>query len=372
MDLNRRTARLLDTAPDDDQGSEAMYGFDYQAHCASRLCLDMIESNKVLHIACEYHEDIVEFYKNGAFPCYCQVKKRESANALTLALLSPAVCKLLRKAAYKDVGGLRVIAHGRPGSEGVCSLQGLIALLDCESDVRNADWDALLVGYEKYFLEKLDGAVDSNSVRIGLRKLKIELSHPSPDAIEFHNIRMTVGLIKRVWGVEPTYEVAEEAYRELYLRVWKACNRPKQPLSVKRITAVEARSMLVSMLKRHGLLAANNQALLDTSAKLIRGRLEDRLEYALKARMDAMQAKHELDLDSMIWQDLKDDILHEWEQCRDVGSTQGIVLWCEVRGILKAVAATWERKHDKSIGTRQFAEGVFFDMLATCSVHLTR
>lgn len=56
----RNSKSILNTAPDEDQGSEAIYGFDYQAHCIVRLCLEMICNSEIQETVCEYHEDVIQ------------------------------------------------------------------------------------------------------------------------------------------------------------------------------------------------------------------------------------------------------------------------------------------------------------------------
>ena len=52
---------VFNSPPPDDHGSEAIYGFDYQVHCAARLCLEMLGSRDVLETICEFYEDIIQY-----------------------------------------------------------------------------------------------------------------------------------------------------------------------------------------------------------------------------------------------------------------------------------------------------------------------
>jgi hypothetical protein len=360
---------ILNAPPDEDQGSEVTQAFDYQAHCITRLCLWMVCGREVTETVCEFHEDLTQL-RVGKPARFCQIKKRESVKTWTIPLLRDATLKLFKKLKFRDVGELVIYGHGRPSQRGSYPLAGLIALLDRPQAERNSIWADDLRPYERYLTELFSPEFDADTVSRGLQLLQIHLVMPHPDAIEAENAFLTAEIISKVWDVEVTVTIAKRAYDILYQRVWKASKQPKQPRTVKRITVKEARRILSKTLHQYGLLARDSSMLLETKEKLRRGNLEEHLNYVLERRMDARQAKFELDLKSTEWQDLKDDIAVAWEdfQSQNTGLL-GNKLWKELRSLIRKLGEQWSRGRNTALGP-DFSEALFFDMIAVCEANI--
>ena len=331
----------------------------------------MIQSHEVCELVCEYHEDFTQLHFVKP-PAFCQVKKWESADTVTIALLKDAIIKLFKKAQYRDVGALVIYGHGRPSISSEYSLADLIALLDRPESERDTVWDDDLRRFETYFAQLLP-ELDGETINKGIRLLKIYLGMPHPDAIESQNGKLAAQIISQVWGVNVDFSVAEKAYVALYQQVWKASKNPKQPRSVKRITVEKAREIIRSVLQEEKLLAEDTHALLDTHTKLKNGGLihEKYLIYALQTRMDARQVKFELNISSSEWQNYKNEIDVAWE---DFQGNQlhysGAKLWHGLQQLLTQLGSEWSRKAQNAALSPHFAEGVFFDMLAICEADL--
>lgn len=361
---------ILDAPPDEDQGSEAVYGFDYQAHCAARLCLWMVCSREITETVCEYHEDVTQLCV-ASLPRFCQVKKRESADTWTIILLRDAILKLFQKLKYKDVGELIIYGHGRPSQFGDYPLAGLIALLDRPKPERDAVWADDLKPYEQHLCDIFNTALDTDAVHRGIRLLRIDLTMPHPDAIGDKNTILTADTVSDVWDVDLTHSIAEQAYLALYRRVWKAMAQPKQPRTVKRILTQEARQILCETLRQEGLLARSPSMLLETKEKLDQGNLGEHIGYVLQRRMDARQVKFEFDLTSCEWQDLKDDIAVAWEDFQLANADlKGSRLWRELRQLLKILGDQWSIQRKNAALGPNFSEALFFDMLAVCEASI--
>ncbi len=361
---------VLNVPPEEEQGAEAAYGFDYQAHCAARLCLGMLQGHACDEIVCEHHEDILQI-GNSDSPTFCQVKKRESAETWTLSILKDAIEKLFSKLRYRNVGQLIIYGSGRPSSNGDCSLAELIALLDRAPDERNEDWEREIQGFEEYFRKALGPEMGCDTIKQGLRHLKIDLSMPDVQAVEVENIRLTSKVISEVWGVEVTFPVAERAYQTLYRKVWQASHKPKLPRSLKRITRGMALAALREAFPESEPLAERPQIILDINAKLQRGKLEKYVIYALQMRMDAKQVKFELGFETTEWEDFKAEIAVQWEAYVSAHpDVAGAVLWKQLRDLLRTLGETWVNQHGNNLLGPGFTEGVFFDMMAVCEVEI--
>lgn len=369
MSLHQASKHILNNPPEDDQGSEAIYGFDYQAHCIARLCIDMISNPDVRETICEYHEDVTRVFSNLP-PVFCQIKKRESAGTWTFSLIKDALINLFAKVQYKDVGGLVIYGNGRPSKDGECSMDGLITLLDRPLIERNADWEAALKPYEDELTKLLGSKADYDTVCKGLRLLRIDLTMPHPEAVELQNHDLTTKTIQKIWGVNVQTDVVEKVYTALYKQVWQASKKPKQPRSVKQITNQQAREIFRDILWKEKLLTESPQMLLDIHEKLDIGGLKEYVPYALQYRMDARQIKFELDLGANEWQNLRDEIATTWEEFRTTHSDlMGKVLWQDLRQLLTHVGEGWSATHNDLMGPG-FAEGLFFDMMAVCEADL--
>jgi transposase len=370
MTHKKATKDIMNVVPNEEQGGEAIYGFDYQTHCATRLCLEMLAGHDVTEIICEHHEDVIQM-KNGQPPNFYSVKKRESANTWTIALLKDAIRKLFQKLQYKNVGQLVIYGSGRPSQDGECSLAGLIALLDRPDIERDAIWDQDLKQYEDYFMREFDVEFDVSIVRNGLRVLKINLAMPHPEAIEAQNVRLAANVISIVWGVEVTIPIADQAYNTLYKRVWDASHKPKMSRTMKAISREEAVKTIKSILHDGKPLASKPEEILDIQTKLQKGRLEDNIIYALQMRMDAQQVKFEMELKATEWQDFKTDIAVEWEKFNAANSgLDGANLWRQLRQLLHSIGNTWVNEKQNTLVGAAFAEGVFFEMMAVCEAHI--
>ena len=360
----------MNAAPDEEQGGEAIYGFDYQTHCVARFCLEMLAGHDVTEIICEHHEDLIQI-KNGQPPNFCSVKKRESANTWTTSLLKDAIRKLFQKLEYQNVGELVIHGSGRPSQEGDCSLAGLIALLDRPGVERDSNWDHDLKLYEDYFIQEFGSEFDPTFVQNGLRLLKINLAMPHPEAIEDQNIRLAAKVISTVWGVEVTIPLADQAYATLYRRVWDASHKPKMPRTMKAIARKEVMTIIKDILHEGKPLASRTEEILDIQTKLQKAKLEDNIIYALQMRMDAQQVKFEMGLKATEWQDFKADIAVEWEKFNAANpDIHGANLWRQVRKLLHGIGVTWVNNTQNTLIGPEFAEGIFFDMMAVCEVHI--
>lgn len=362
---------LIDnTFPADDQGSEAIYGFDYQAHCIARCCLEMALSNDVTETICEYHEDVVQHFRNRPAR-FCQVKKRESAEALTINSFKDAIGKLFRLLKYKDVGDLVIYGHGRPSANGACSLGGLITLLSRPADVRDHVWNTELEPYEQCICEMIGSSVDIDTVKRGLRVLNIDLTMPHPQGIEVQNADLLESVVNNLWGVTISYTTAKRIYDLLYKRVWSAHKKPKQPFHIKRITVTDVRTLLKNALQQEGIGIMAGEMLLTTNDKLKKGKLGEHLKYAIERRMDGLQIKYELEIKSTVWQDFRDDVSVSWEEFQETTTDlAGSRLWQNIRRLLTVLGDRWSLQYDNAALGANFAEGVFFDMVATCSVDI--
>jgi hypothetical protein len=358
---------LLDGLPDEDQGSEAIYGFDYQIHCVTRLCLEMVHSQTVSETVCEYYEDVTQLII-GKAPRLCQIKKRESVNAWTIPLVKDAIEKLLSKALHRDVSELAIYGNGRPSTDGPCSLAGLIALLDRPASERDAMWESAFLPYEEHF-RRLFNEFDAGELARGLRMLRFYLTMPHPQAIKSNNIMLTAEILQQIWGVSVPVPVAQKAYEGLRCAVWDASKQPKQPRSQKCISADKARSLLKRKLEDEKYLAKDTEMVLDTRAKLQKGDLEEYLPYALQQRMDALGVKFALGLRPDEWQDRKDVIAVEWQdfQSHNTGLV-GKGLWKELRLFLKRIGQIWASQNNTL--PPEFAEELFFDMMAVCEADI--
>jgi SHS2 domain-containing protein len=371
MSTSHSKGSIFNNPPSDDQGSEAAYGFDYQAHCIARLCLKMLGSRDILETVCEFHEDLSQVRDNNSLRLG-QVKKRESAEVWTIDLIKDAIEKLFKKMQYKDVSELVIYGSGRPSTKGDCSLAGLITLLDRPLAERDRDWHSGIAKYEKHLNGILNSDITSDIIKKGLLLLRIDLTLPHSEAIESENIKLTSEIIKQVWGVSVTVLQAEKAYKALYEVVWKASKKPKQPRTEKRITVSQARNIVRNILEQESYLFEDAQTLLDLNGKLEKGKLKQYLTYAIQRRMDARQIKFEYDINSVEWQNLKDEIATQWDaaQLQQWAKNQGITLWSGLRRLLDQIGKDWATQKNNDAYGPIFTEGLFFDMMAVCEVTL--
>jgi hypothetical protein len=361
---------VMNIPPDEDQGSEAIYGFDYQAHCTARLCLQMVYGHEIAEVVCEHHEDLIQI-RIGRPPDFCQVKKRESARIWTIALLKDAIQKLFEKVQYRNVGQLVIYGSGRPSNDGECPLAGLIALLDRPESERDANWAVDLQPYANYLAGIFSRRIDLDTIERGLSLLKICLAMPNPEAIGAENVRLTAEVIYAVWGVEISVKAAERAYLALYRRVCEASRKPKSPRTMKSISRPQAAAILKNVLHDELPLAEKTQVILDINSKLQKGKLEAHVTYALQMRMDARQVKFEMELGATEWQDFKADLAEAWEDFqRNHPTLMGASLWRQLRDLLKQTGEKWASGRDNAQYGQAFAEGVFFDMMAVCEAEI--
>lgn len=366
------TDSAFNNPPSDDQGSEAMYGFDYQAHCTGRLCLQMLGGRDVKETICEFHEDITQVLTKNSLR-FIQIKKRESVEAWTIDLLKDALTKLFKKMEFKDAGELVLCGTGRPSSKGEHSLAGLIALLDRPEDERDKDWKFATSRYETHLSDILDSEVDRELIKRGFARLRIDLTMPHPEAIVAENIQLTAQVIERVWGVKVTNQLAAKTYGVLYEAVRQGSKKPKQPRTKKRITVTEVRAMVRNTLEEGEVyLAEDIKTVLDLSGKLEKGKLKSHLPYAIQRRMDARQAKFEYDISPTEWQDMKDEIATKWEdaQLQTWAANRGTRLWRDLREMLNQIGHRWETQKQSEAFGAAFAEGIFFEMMAVCEAEI--
>lgn len=360
--MPERSQNILNVPPTEDQGSESKAGFDYQDHCAARLCLLMITSNLVSATVCEYHEDVVQLMVNGP-PCFYSIKKRESVSNWTVGMLKDPISKLFDKLQYKNVGSLSVIGHGRT-KKGNFSLRELIALLDCPNAAKDKEWECEIDKFASHLQKKWGSKIDLQNIRDGLRRLSIKLDWPHPDAIALENINLAFEIILKVWGVTTTPAVAKRAYRALFERVQAASIKPQLPLSVKSINRDEALSIVRGILASEKLIAESSQMVIDTHTKLANAKLQKHLQYALEQRMRARELKFSLDLSSVEWKTMKDDIAIRWERKRQ--RLKGVTALKKLRELFRAVGQEWQAERRNGQLNQEFAEGLFFEMLAVC------
>jgi hypothetical protein len=186
-----------------------------------------------------------------------------------------------------------------------------------------------------------------------------------------HNCDLTGQVISHIWGVTCTALVAKKAYERLFAQVQKASNTPQLPLSSKRILRSEAISILKTAICEEKLIADAAQTLIDTHTKLQKVGLEAALPYALQMRMTARETRFALDLSAVEWQKLKDDIAMQW-QARKANATYGAAVFKDLRLVLKDVGDGWQKDlRNKQLGD-DFAEALFFEMLAVCEANLSR
>lgn len=120
-----------------------------------------------------------------------------------------------------------------------------------------------------------------------------------------------------------------------------------------------------------GLLVSTPVMLLNTQEKLKKGKLEEYLPQALEKRMDALQLKYELNLGSIEWQNLRDDISVAWEDFLSANSElMGKKLWQQLRNLLSQQGQLWSEQYKNNTLGPVFAEGIFFDMMAICEVDI--
>lgn len=361
---------ILHQSPREDQGSEARVGYDYQDHCVSRLCLQMILSRDVSAIVCEYHEDVTQLMSDAP-PCFYSIKKRETVKHWTLSLLKDALIKLFEKLEYKNVGKLNILANGRPDKGTQFCLYDLITLLDNPSETRDSEWEHEVDEFAKHLNKLFKDHIPLSVIQIGLRRLHIQLDWPHPDAIALHNCDLTSQVISHVWGVTCTALVAKKAYERLFAKVQKASKTPQLPLSSKRIWRSEAISILKTVICEEKLIADAAQTLIDTHTKLQRVGLESALAYALQMRMTARETKFALDLSATEWQRLKDDIATHWQR-RKANATHGAAVLKDLRLVLRNVGEDWQKDLRNNQLGPEFAEGLFFEMLAICEANLSQ
>jgi hypothetical protein len=366
------TGSAFNKPPSDDQGSEAISGFDYQSHCAGRLCLQMLGGRDVKETICEYHEDITQVLAKNSLR-FIQIKKRESVEVWTIDLLKDALAKLFKKMEFKDAGELVLCGTGRPTSKGDYPLAGLIALLDRPVDERDKDWKSATSRYKTHLSDILDSKVDRELITRGFARLRIDLTLPHPDAIKAENIQLTAQVIEQVWGVKVTNQLATKTYGVIYDAVRQGSQKPKQPRTKKRITVTEVRAMVRNTLEEgERYLAEDVKTVLDLSSKLEKGQLKRHLPYAIQRRMDARQAKFEYNISPTEWQDLKDDIATKWEaeQFQAWAANRGTRLWTDLRGMLNQIGHDWETQKQSEAFGAAFAEGIFFEMMAVCEAEI--
>lgn len=279
--------------------------------------------------------------------------------------------KLFKKLEYQDVGELVIWGNGRPSSAGDFPLDSLITLLDRPESERDGSWELALSPYVQHLTRMYKHDLNADTLRRGLRLLKVKLTMPHPEAIEHDNMMLLVDVVRKIWGVELTVAVAETTYNALYRKVWNASKKPKQSRIEKRITRAQAMKILREALQKEKILGDTPETILDTQAKLQKGKLQEYLPYALQKRMDARQVKYELELGSSDWQDLKDDISGAWENFQaDNPLLSGIRLWTGLRALLKKLGAKWSKEKNNSALGADFAEGVFFDMMGVCEADI--
>jgi len=356
---------ILNTVPDNDQGSEAIRGFDYQAHCIARLCLDMVSDPAILETVCECHEDVLQV-RSGLPLRLCQIKKRESARSWPISLVSDAIYKLLLKACYKDVGELVIYGHGSPSKGAAPSLAGLVTLLDRPTAERGGAWDTELQVYEDHFAGVFAGKISRAAIEKALRLLKIRLEMPHPDGIESANKVFAAQVIQGVWDRDVATTAATKAYEALFKKVLDASRRPQRTRMDKTITRQDATAILRSVLEGDKFLYEATEKVMDTQMKLRRGHLENRLPYALEMRLHAVQVRHELGLTRPDWEGLRTQVAVRWEEFQNASpGLSGATLLQGLHNVLAALGNEWSVT-DSGQMDAQFAEGVFFDMMAVC------
>jgi len=324
----------------------------------------------VAAIVCEYHEDVTQLMIGGP-PCFYSIKKRDTVRHWTLSLLKDALFKLFHKLEYKNVGALNILANGRPDKGKQLCLYDLITLLDCPLELRDSQWEGEVAKFASYLEDLFNSRIPPGIIQEGLRRLHIDLGWSHPDAIALHNVDFTNEALLKIWGINCTAAVAKRAYDRLFARVQSASKTPQLPLSSKRIFRSEAISLLKTAITEEKLIPEAAQTLIDTHTKLRRVGLESHLAYALEMRMTARETKFALDLNAMQWQKLKDDIAIGWET-RKANTARGTAVLKELRIVLDRVAEGWRLDLRNTQMGPEFAEGLFFEMLAICEANLSK
>ncbi len=374
-----RATALLAARPLDDKGSEASYGIDYQWHLAARLCIEMLQNKDVQAVICEFHQDIVRV--DSKRNCQLvQVKKHERPGPWRLSeLLTPtdvgslsAIGKLFLETRYKDVNQLVICSHGRAGDSEDLSLYGLICLLDVPLAHRDEAWNNDLRPYENLFCTELSGqGLTDEEIKRAIRLLRVDLSLPDPGAVEVMNRDYLIEVIESIWDVKIDRDTATYIYDELYKHVKRASVRVKVPVSERTLTRAEI-IHLIDRIVREEIAAPDVMRVLTLKEKFDEaGFHQDQVLYAFNCRLDAMQTKYELDIDSSQWRDFKDHIHIEWE--KHLGANpfaKKVELWQSLRNMLSLLADEWSKQGLNLDLKRSFAEGVFFDMAATCEARM--
>jgi hypothetical protein len=366
MTQSKRKKNILHVSPQEDQGSEAKAGFDFQDHCICRLCLEMARNQKSTAIISEYHEDLTILYESQP-PAFLSIKKRESTDTWSIALIKDAVIKLFQKLEYKNVGELIIYGHGRPSKAGDFSLYDLITLLECPPEDRDEDWTTNIASFADHIKSQFTPKFSLDTVKQGLALLHVRLTMPHPDAIESENVMLSIDTIQEIWKVAVAAPVGKKSYKELFDQVQRVSKRPQKSRTEKIVTRDRVIAILRGVLKEEKILAEDYQMVLDMYTKLQKVSLQQSLPYALERRMDAWEAKFALDIGTLEWQDLKDEIATEWEQFHQANlGLKGRVLQKELRKLLRRVSDRWAAERNNHVLGPNFAEGLFFDMLAVC------
>lgn len=365
--------RLISTPPQNDAGSEAGVGFDFQWHLAAGKCVEMLMDRTTEYVVCEFHEDIIQIKKEGMGLDLIQVKKKEGGTWTMNDLLKPdkkqtkgILAKIFEHVeAGKDIRGLSLVGHGRCSGDEEFSLPDLIALLNTPVGARDDGWKVKTEEFTEYLSNELKAqGINASTVTKGLEILKIDFSYPHPDAMASKGEEKLDDVLRQVYQVDLSLPEVKEIYNDLYNRAKTISLQPKQPWEVKSISREAASAIIYKRLKQYKPLATRDQYK-TLQEKLSSAKLEERVDYAIERRLDAIFLKYELNIKSKQWEDFKADINVEWQDFRAANpAIKGAPLWKGIRGVFSKLGHIWETQ-DPRLGA-DFVEGVFFDMTAIC------
>jgi hypothetical protein len=365
--------RLISTSPENDTGSEAGVGFDFQWHLATGKCIEMLIDRTTEYVVCEFHEDIIQIKQKDTGLDMIQVKKKESGRWTMNDLIKPdkkqtksILAKLFEHIEVgKDIRSLSLVGHGRCSGDEEFSLLNLIALLNAPKEARDSDWKVQIKEFTDYLTDELKSqGISAATVSKGLEILKIDFSFPHPDAMASNGEEKLDNVLRQIFQVDLSLPEVKEVYGDLYDRAKSISLKPKQPWEVKSISREAASTIIYKRLKQYKPLATRDQYK-TLQEKLSSAKLDGKVDYAIEKRLDAIILKYELNIKTAQWEDFKADINVEWQGFRTSNPTiKGAQLWKGIRGVFSKLGNTWEAR-DPRLGA-DFVEGVFFDMTAIC------
>jgi hypothetical protein len=355
-------------APKENGGSENILGIEYQHHVIARRCIEMLTNRNTRKIMCEFYQDMALVDYDGKYE-FIQIKKSLKNSWKLTDLISgkgggkSILAKLFDIIPDRVVDKVSFLSHGRPGPR----LYEFMHLLEIKKEERDSDWDLKMNYYEESIHEYLSNqGISRETVAKGVRILDIDLSLPSPDAIEACNRELLESRISEIWQNNVNLEKKRLAYNEITDKVREASKKPKKLRLDKTITRDEIINIVKSAIRdsqRSGNIKehTNMRMKIVEKAKL----WDEHYHYGLDKRSDAMFTKHELELDDGKWIDYQNQIYERWSKlCETSPELEGTMLWQSMKSMCEELGEVWKQEIPSL--NCDFAEGILFFLTATC------